>query len=88
MPNTIQSSLPPALAALVDAEPDWRWPFIEWRVTHEGQLEAIAHSLKNESVWRLVCDLMESAVQAGWDAGAQCRPEQSQARTPELVTAG
>lgn len=85
MPKPIPTSLPPALAWLIDDQPDWRRPFIDWRVSHEGQLEAIAHTLKNEQVWRLVCDLMESALQTGWAARERSvgSPEE---REPELVS--
>jgi hypothetical protein len=97
MSNAIPSSLPPALASLVEADPDWRWPFIEWRVTQGGQLEAIAHAVRDESIWRLICALMESALQAGWEAGARCHvqvtqvtqvTEDSPSRELELSTAG
>lgn len=72
---------------------EWQSEYVTWRVSRGGQLDAIAHAVKNEGIWRLICDLMESAVQTGWEAASVGEPEPAsalEARAPdrELVGSG
>lgn len=64
---------------------EWQSRYVAWRVSRGGQLDAIANAVKDEGIWRLICDLMESAVQSGWEAGAH---EQGEEHAPERELAG
>ena len=50
----------------------WRKAYMEWRIVHEADLDAIAGAVAervhDEHVWQLINDLMESAVHTGWQA--------------------
>lgn len=51
------------------AQPGWRRTYLDWRVSVGGDLEAVANTVKSESIWLLIQDLLESAMQAGWERG-------------------
>lgn len=55
----------------------WQKAYVEWRVSHEAELDAVAgvvaERVHDEHVWRLINDLVESALVAGWDAASERR---------------
>lgn len=55
--------------ALQRATTGWRRAYVEWRVAHAGDLDAVAEGVKREDTWRLVHDLIESALMTGFDRG-------------------
>lgn len=51
----------------------WRRAYVDWRVEHAGELDAIGLQVREPHLELLVHELFESAVRHGW--GEACREE-------------
>lgn len=56
----------------------WQKAYVEWRVSHEAELDAVAgvvaERVHDEHIWRLINELVESALLAGWASASGERP--------------
>ena len=50
---------------------DWHRTYIAWRAEKGGDFHAVAGGVRSVSVLRLVEDLIESAVRAGFESGVE-----------------
>lgn len=48
----------------------WWNAYVNWRVAHGDELGAVAAGAPNDDLLELTYELLESAVQAGWEAAA------------------
>lgn len=48
----------------------WQNSYVGWRAAHGDELGAVTAAVPNDGVLELIYELLESAVQTGWEAGA------------------